>query len=121
MKMKGRGNGEMPTGVLVISFRVRRKETEAYVNNGAILRKGLYIIELRIRNVITQAEPEKNNQTNLAQCLIVGIPAQIAIIEYKSLSAAALPPVHEKREEATRRGKDNTGGARLTQHKFLQT
>ena len=79
----------MPAGVLVISFRVRRKETEAYVNNSAIIRKRLYIIdhrlggELRIRNEITQAEPKKY-QTNMAQCLIVGIPAQIANIEYKS-------------------------------------
>jgi hypothetical protein len=45
MKMKGGGEGEMPAGVIVISFRVRRKETEAYVNNGAIIRKGLYIID----------------------------------------------------------------------------
>jgi hypothetical protein len=63
MKMKG-GVGEMPAGVIVISFRVRRKETEAYINNGTIGRKGLYIIDqdygerdLLIRNVITQAEP----------------------------------------------------------------
>ena len=57
----------MPTGVLVISFTVHKKETEAYVNNGAIIRKCLYIIkenrlgggrEHRIRNAITQAEPE---------------------------------------------------------------
>jgi len=42
MKMKEGGKGE---GVLVISFMIRRKETEAYVNNGAIIRKGLYIID----------------------------------------------------------------------------
>jgi hypothetical protein len=54
--------------ILVISFRVRRRETEAYVNNSAKFRKGLYIIDhkirgrgLRIRNVITQAEPKKKN------------------------------------------------------------
>ena len=35
----------MPTGVLVISFTVHKKETEAYVNNGAIIRKCLYIIK----------------------------------------------------------------------------
>jgi hypothetical protein len=39
----------MPAGLLVISFKVRRKETEAYVNNGAIIRKRLYIIDHKIR------------------------------------------------------------------------
>jgi hypothetical protein len=43
IKMKEGGEGETPVGVLVILFRVRRKETEAYVNNGAISLKGLYI------------------------------------------------------------------------------
>jgi len=43
--MKEGGKGEIPARVLVISFRVCRKETEAYVNNGAIAREGLYIID----------------------------------------------------------------------------
>jgi hypothetical protein len=34
-KMKEGGEGEIPAGVLVISFRERKKETEAYVNNRA--------------------------------------------------------------------------------------
>jgi hypothetical protein len=44
MKMKEVGEGEIPAGVFVISF-IRRKETEAYVNNLAKLLKGLYIID----------------------------------------------------------------------------
>jgi hypothetical protein len=62
MKMKKGGEGETPVGVLVISFGVRRKETEAYVNNLAKLSKGLYIIDHRIRNVITQAEKKKKKK-----------------------------------------------------------
>jgi hypothetical protein len=49
MKMKESGEGEIPAGVLVISFSVRKKETEAYVNNVAVRTKGLYIIDHKIR------------------------------------------------------------------------
>jgi hypothetical protein len=49
----------MPAG-LVISFRERRKETEAYVNNGAIIRKGLYIIDHRIRGKRAQNQERDN-------------------------------------------------------------
>jgi hypothetical protein len=57
--------------------------------------------------MITQAS--QNNQTNMAQCLIVGIPAQIANRIQKSLSAAALPPVLKKN------GKKRRGAAKTTQ------
>jgi hypothetical protein len=65
-----------------------QEETEAYVNNAAILVKGL------------------------AQSVIVGIPAQIANIEYKVTISGRAPSRYKKREEATRNRK--TAQARTT-------
>jgi hypothetical protein len=48
MKMKG-GGGLNASGASRHFIQVRKKETEAYVNNGAISLKRLYIIDHKIR------------------------------------------------------------------------
>jgi hypothetical protein len=105
---------------------IRAGDKEAYVNNGAIAPKGLstgaikgHKIRGKQNQETEQAEP--GHQTNLAQGVIVGIPAQIANIEYKKLlSAATLPPVLKNgKKQCGKKGYHKR--ARLTQHKSSQT